>query len=122
VCLAFLATTTLLGQAPEAWHPVALWLLLGIAALVTAFLLRPLVAEAGEGASRQRAERGRLRDLMATKEAVYAALKEIEFDRLTRKLDEVDYETLRARYRAQAMHLLREIDALSGGAGDRPAP
>lgn len=95
---------------------MATWLLLVAAALVLAFLLRPLLAGAVSAATRERAERGRLRDLLAAREATYAALKEIEFDHLTRKLDERDYEALRARYRAQAARLLREIDSLRGSA------
>jgi hypothetical protein len=49
------------------------------------------------------------------------ALKEIEFDRATGKLDDADYEGLKARYTAQA------LDAMGGsrepGAGSRaPCP
>jgi hypothetical protein len=91
---------------------VGLWLLLAAAALIAWFVVRPLAGLAEEAPARQRAERGRLRDLLAAKEATYAALKEIEFDHLTHKLDEQDYEILRARYRARAVSLLKEIETL----------
>lgn len=94
---------------------MATWILLAAAAAAALFVVRPLLRGAASAAARERAERSRLRDLRAAKEATYSALKEIEFDRLTRKLDEQDYEALRARYRAQAVRLLREIDALQAG-------
>jgi hypothetical protein len=91
---------------------VALWLFLAAAALIAWFVIRPLAGGAEEAPARLRAERGRLHDLLAAKEAAYAALKEIEFDHLTHKLDEQDYEILRARYRARAVSLLKEIESL----------
>jgi hypothetical protein len=91
---------------------VALWLLLAAAALIAWFLVRPLAAGPGQEPARLRAERGRLHDLLAAKEATYAALKEIEFDHLTHKLDEQDYRALRDRYRARAVSLLQEIESL----------
>lgn len=39
------------------------------------------------------------------------ALKEIDFDRATGKLSDVDYETLKARYTGEALAALREDDA-----------
>ena len=100
---------------------MATWLVLLAAALVLAFVVRPLARGADSAAALERAERGRLRDLLAAKEAAYAAIKEIEFDHLTRKLDDHDFEILRARYRAHAVALLKEIDALesAGGPGRR---
>jgi hypothetical protein len=91
---------------------MSIWVILAVAAGVVWFLARPLLSGQATAASRERAERGRLRDLLAAKEATYSALKEIEFDHLTRKLDESDYQTLRTQYRAQAVRLLQEIDTL----------
>ncbi len=46
------------------------------------------------------------------------ALKEIEFDRATGKLNDADYETLKARYTIEAAAALREDEA--AGASDDP--
>ena len=45
------------------------------------------------------------------------ALKEIEFDRATGKLSDVDYEQLKARYTTAAVEALR-VEAASGAAAD----
>jgi hypothetical protein len=45
------------------------------------------------------------------KELALAALKEIEFDRATGKLDDADYERMKARYTAEALEAIREADA-----------
>jgi hypothetical protein len=54
------------------------------------------------------------------------ALKEIEFDRATGKLSDVDYDSLKAKYTTEALAALR-ADAGERGAGsgplrERPAP
>ncbi|HET8648717.1 MAG TPA: zinc ribbon domain-containing protein [Gemmatimonadales bacterium] len=46
-----------------------------------------------------------------------AALKEIEFDRETGKLSDEDYETLKARYTAEALEALRAEESAAGAAG-----
>ena len=53
-----------------------------------------------------------LRHLEIQKENAYAAIRELEFDFSMGKLSEADFNTLKAQYRADAVHLLREIDAL----------
>jgi hypothetical protein len=45
------------------------------------------------------------------KELALAALKEIEFDRATGKLDDADYEAMKARYTAEALEAIRDADA-----------
>jgi hypothetical protein len=45
------------------------------------------------------------------KELALAALKEIEFDRATGKLDDADYERMKARYTAEALEAIRAADA-----------
>jgi hypothetical protein len=100
---------------------VTAWILLGLVVALTGFLVRPLLGGAsGTRAARGRLERGRLRDLVSAREMAYAALKEIEFDRLTHKLDEQDYRTLHARYRAQAAALMKKIDELQPGPASPP--
>ncbi len=55
------------------------------------------------------------------KELALAALKEIEFDRATGKLDDADYERMKAKYTAEALEALREVDAANAPAPVEPA-
>jgi hypothetical protein len=45
------------------------------------------------------------------KDLALAALKEIEFDRATGKLDDADYASMKARYTAEALEAIRDADA-----------
>ena len=56
------------------------------------------------------------------KELALAALKEIEFDRATGKLDDADYERMKARYTAEALEAIRAADAAAAPAPVEPAP
>jgi hypothetical protein len=55
------------------------------------------------------------------KEQALAALKEIEFDRATGKLDDADYERMKAKYTAEALEAIREADAAAAPAPVEPA-
>jgi hypothetical protein len=44
-------------------------------------------------------------------------LREIDFDRATGKLDEADYQALRARYEAEAVRVLDALRAADGAGG-----
>ena len=55
------------------------------------------------------------------KELALAALKEIEFDRATGKLDDADYERMKARYTAEALEAIRAVDAAAAPAPVEPA-
>jgi rubrerythrin len=48
--------------------------------------------------------------LLSEKDSTLAALKELDFDYETGKLDDEDYHNLRDKYRAKALSLLKEID------------
>ena len=52
-------------------------------------------------------------DLLAEKEGIYTALKEIEFDRDIGKISEEDYLALKRQYEEKAVTLLRSLDELS---------
>jgi len=56
-----------------------------------------------------------------SKELALAALKEIEFDRATGKLDDADYERMKANYTAEALEAIREVDAAAAPAPLEPA-
>ncbi len=46
-------------------------------------------------------------------------LREIQFDRDTGKLDQADYERLRARYEREAVEVLARMDAFEQGRGSK---
>lgn len=50
-------------------------------------------------------------DLLAQRDAAYAAIKELEFEYHLGNLSQRDYEDLRARYRQRAADILRRLDA-----------
>ena len=79
-----------------------------------AFVLQPLV-ETKEGnwsPSKASATLQTVDELTARRDAIYAALKDAEFDRETGKLAEEDYQIVRARYMNEAAQILRQLDRL----------
>jgi hypothetical protein len=58
-----------------------------------------------------------LEDLEAAKEARYREIREAEMDFRTGKLSEADYKAIDRQLRAEAVELLRRLDAL-GAPGD----
>jgi len=57
----------------------------------------------------------RLTELLSRKEALYSAIKELDFDFKTNKLSEKDYKDLKERYRGDALLVLKEIDEVKKG-------
>lgn len=55
------------------------------------------------------------------KDLALAALKEIEFDRATGKLDDADYERMKASYTAEALEAIRAVDAAVAPVPAEPA-
>ena len=93
--------------------------LLAVAAL--AFVLWPLFGDATQAGIRPTARAPRREDPIE-------ALREIEFDRATGKLSDVDYAALKARYTTQALAQMRAKEAspdapvvAAAGADDDPA-
>jgi hypothetical protein len=81
-----------------------------------AYVFRPLI-DAKDTKSWSYSEAGMaaltVDELIARRDAIYAALKDAEFDRETGKLAEEDYRFIRARYMAEAAQVLRQIDRLA---------
>ena len=100
---------------------------LGIAALAVAFIAAPFFLVSGRpagGGPDGEGEPGHaeaLRDLLAEKETIFAAIQELEFDFKSGKLSAEDHAALRARHEAQAAALLQRIDALEGAAAPEPS-
>jgi hypothetical protein len=89
---------------------VALACLLALGIL--AWLLMPIVLEAGGQLRVPTAERSELEDLYIQREGLYSTLKELEFDFETGKLIQDDYRELRTRYSSEAVRVLQRIEQL----------
>ena len=93
---------------------LALACLLGLGVL--AWLLLPVVLEAGGQAKIVSPERSELEDLYIRREGMYAILKELDFDHETGKLIEEDYRELRTRYSDEAVGILNRIEEIESAA------
>lgn len=86
-----------------------------------AFVLRPLFVEYSQskesGLRWLLSLKGQMSftvdELVARRDALYAALKDAEFDRETGKLADEDYQLVRNRYMAEAAQVLRQLDRLA---------
>ncbi len=95
-------------------------LLLGLALLivVTVFVLRPLVEKQGTRAPHANAqsnakESGTREALLRQRDAIYAAIRELDFDFRLGKISEEDYHPQRERLALQGVAILKQLDALS---------
>lgn len=61
-------------------------------------------------------------DLLAQKHLAYEAIKELEFDRASGKLSEADYQTMHKELEAEAIGVLKKLDALEGPEVSVPPP
>ena len=95
-------------------------LLLGVALLVAvAFIIaRPLL----ERARSEAGDAGPAEALMAERERVLAALRDLDFDHAMGKLLDDDYQAQRARLVADGATILRQLDALPSGRAPEAVP
>ena len=77
------------------------------------FVLRPLAAHDSPWFGRDKGGQAPADELIARRDALYAALKDAEFDRETGKLTEEDYQAVRTRTMAEAAGVLRRLDHLT---------
>lgn len=93
--------------------PVVLIALLILGAFV--FVLGPLFSQ--KNGRWWRLEAGQaaltLDELVTRRDALYTALKDVEFDQETGKLANEDYQIVRARYMAEAARVLQQLDRLT---------
>ncbi|ADB52890.1 hypothetical protein [Conexibacter woesei] len=98
-------------------------IVLAVFLAVVVFVAGPL--RRGRVAEVERRESAELADLEAAKEAKYREIRDAEMDFRTGKLSEPDYRALDRGLRAEAIQLLRRIDAVkpaaSAAAHDAPA-
>ncbi len=83
---------------------------------VAAFVAAPLRGRA-RGLDPEAAARSELADLEAAKDAKYREIRDAELDQRTGKLSEADHRVLDAELRAEAIALLRRIDAVRARSG-----
>ncbi|VAX14901.1 hypothetical protein MNBD_NITROSPINAE04-1365 [hydrothermal vent metagenome] len=56
-----------------------------------------------------------LSDLLYRKDASFIALKDLEFDHKTGKIDDVDYDEMKARFEGEALDTIKRIDDYQHG-------
>jgi hypothetical protein len=83
---------------------------------VVAFVGAPLRGRA-RGLDPEAAARAELADLEAAKDAKYREIRDAELDQRTGKLSRADHQALDAELRAEAIALLKRIDAARARAG-----
>jgi hypothetical protein len=88
---------------------LAVLLVIALLSLVVWLVSAPL---RGGTAAAEDADAGRREDLEAAKEAKYREIRDAELDFRTGKLSEGDWRVLDRELRAEAMELLRRLDAL----------
>ncbi len=82
---------------------------LALAVVVAAYIARPFVAR-----SRALPPGESLRDqLLAERDALYVAIRDLDFDFQTGKLMEADYRAVRERYVARGVEILKQLDAMN---------
>jgi hypothetical protein len=96
---------------------VGILVALAAVALVLEPIVRPPRAAAPDALSFEPEEDPESR----RKDMALAALKEIEFDRATGKLDDADYESMKSRYTAEALEAIRDADAAAAPVPREPA-
>jgi hypothetical protein len=98
-------------------YVIVFMLLVGVVLVVSSPLRRPLLSEedafdharATRDVEDQAAERI---ELEAARDAKYREIRDAELDHQTRKLSDADYEAIDSTLRAEAIDLLRHLDAL----------
>ena len=91
---------------------------MAVAAVVVLVVSHPL--RAGRTAALEDRLRGEIEELEAAKAAKYREIRELELDLRMGKLDEAEFRLQDRERRAEAVELLRRLDAL--GAGELPVP
>jgi hypothetical protein len=91
-------------------------LVIVIAAVVMLVVSQPL--RRGRSAAVEDRLRGEIEELEVAKAAKYREIRELELDLRTGKLDDAEFRRQDAERRAEAVELLRRLDALGAGEPD----
>jgi hypothetical protein len=84
--------------------------LLGAVAL--AWVAAPLLRSSSSRSDGPAAGLGRARELQSRHQQLLASLRDLEDDRTTDKIDEADYQEMRARLSAEAIEVMRAMDEM----------
>ena len=88
---------------------------IGILALTLLFIAYPVLNRRAADIAGGDVPESELTDLLYKKESVYIALKELDFDHKTGKIDDADYQEMKSKFEADAVALLGRIDDLETG-------
>ena len=86
---------------------------IALAAVLLALVALAVAGPLRRGAAADEAEDSRRAALEAAKEAKYREIRDAELDFRMGKLSDADYRTTDRELRAQAVEILRELDALT---------
>lgn len=94
---------------------IVIFVLLTLA--ISYYVVFPIVQDRrGTGSLKNTISNHQASDLVERKEAIYAAIKDMEFDFEMGKLSQKDFEQLRQQYKDEAVGLLKGIDRIQGKA------
>ena len=82
-----------------------------LAAGAAAFVLAPLFREQNEVDHKRTAANYELQDLQSRQDMALGALKDLEDDRSTGKIGDIDYAELKAKLTAEAVEIMKQLDA-----------
>jgi hypothetical protein len=82
-----------------------------LAAGAAAFILAPLFRKESDADRMESASNSELRDLQARHDMALGALKDLEDDRSTGKIGDIDYRELKAKLTAEAVEIMKQLDA-----------
>lgn len=82
-----------------------------LAAATLAFVLAPLFRKDAGAQERRASALSEEEELLSQREMALAALKDLEEDRATGKIGDLDYEDFKSRLTAQALDVLKRLDA-----------
>lgn len=89
--------------------------------VVVALVVRPLFTARAERQTLLDDAGEQLENLLFERENLLSALRDIRFDREMGKLSEEDFSELDTRYRARAVEVLKQLDAMDGDIDDEDA-
>ncbi len=90
-------------------------LVVGVIAFIASPLRRGIVALPLPSTREEQSQSSNaLETLIAQRDSMYAAIRDLDFDFQLGKLSPGDYQTLRERYKARAASVLQQIDAIDG--------
>jgi len=93
-----------------------------IVALCLLFVIWPFLSVRRESGAQQGHLNGELERLIAQRDAIYATIRDLDFDFQTGKLADEDYRAQREAWVARGVDVLKALDALQQAAEPVPIP